>query len=105
MVDAPILQYYDQFDENSRLNSTAGQLEFARTLELLLRYLPPPPVRILDMGGGTGPYSELSAVKRLRRVHRAPHPGASSLPVRRRYAPQGTSGNAQGIRRRSPAPR
>ncbi len=58
MGDAPFLQYYDQFDENSRLNSAAGQLEFVRTLELLLRCLPTPPARVLDVGGGTGPYSE-----------------------------------------------
>ena len=50
-------QYYDQFDENSRLNGAVGQLEFVRSLELLLRYLPPPPARVLDVGGGTGPYS------------------------------------------------
>lgn len=57
MGDAPFLQYYDQFDEKSRLDGAVGQLEFVRTLELLRRYLPPPPARILDVGGGTGPYS------------------------------------------------
>jgi SAM-dependent methyltransferase len=32
-------------------------LEFARTQEHLLRHLPPPPARILDVGGGPGRYS------------------------------------------------
>ncbi len=58
MADAHVAQYYDAFDEDSRLSSAFGQLEFARTMELLLRYLPPPPALVLDIGGGTGPYSE-----------------------------------------------
>jgi ubiquinone/menaquinone biosynthesis C-methylase UbiE len=58
MADASVVSYYDGFDEDSRLASSFGQLEFARTMELLLRYLPPPPARVLDIGGGTGPYSE-----------------------------------------------
>jgi ubiquinone/menaquinone biosynthesis C-methylase UbiE len=61
MGAAPFLKYYDQFDENSRLNSAVGQLEFVRNLELLERYLPPPPAHVLDVGGGTGPYSEALA--------------------------------------------
>lgn len=32
-------------------------LEFARTQELLQRYLPPPPAEILDVGGGPGVYA------------------------------------------------
>src|SRR5207248_10085517 len=33
------------------------RLEFARTKELLRRYLPPAPARVLDVGGGPGVYA------------------------------------------------
>ncbi|HYA63997.1 MAG TPA: class I SAM-dependent methyltransferase [Candidatus Sulfotelmatobacter sp.] len=52
-----IIAYYQQFDEDSRLQTGAFQLEFARTKELVLRYLPPPPAVIADVGGGSGVYS------------------------------------------------
>jgi 2-polyprenyl-3-methyl-5-hydroxy-6-metoxy-1,4-benzoquinol methylase len=40
---------------DDRLHATAhGQLEFERTRELLRRYLPSPPSRVLDIGGATG---------------------------------------------------
>ncbi len=58
MPDPPIAQFYESFDEHSRLSDTYGQLEFTRTLELFSRFLPPPPARVLDVGGATGPYSE-----------------------------------------------
>jgi SAM-dependent methyltransferase len=44
-------------EEDRLVASPLGQLEFARTQELLLRQLPPAPARILDVGGGTGRYS------------------------------------------------
>jgi ubiquinone/menaquinone biosynthesis C-methylase UbiE len=58
MAETSVVSYYNGFDEDSRLSSSFGQLEFVRTMELLLRYLPLPPARVLDIGGGTGPYSE-----------------------------------------------
>jgi ubiquinone/menaquinone biosynthesis C-methylase UbiE len=58
MADAQLARYYNEFDEDSRLTTAFGQLEFARAMELLLRYLPPPPALVLDIGGGTGRYSE-----------------------------------------------
>jgi len=58
MSDPVIARYYEQFDEHARLSNAVGQLELVRTMELLSRHLPPPPARILDIGGGTGPYSE-----------------------------------------------
>src|SRR5208337_2420614 len=61
MADRSIVSYYSGFDEHSRLASPYGQLEFVRTMELLLRHLPSPPARVLDIGGGTGPYSEALA--------------------------------------------
>src|ERR1700733_13659881 len=58
MAEVGVAHYYRDFDEHSRLASAFGQLEFVRTMELLLRHLPPPPALVLDIGGGTGPYSE-----------------------------------------------
>ena len=54
---APQIQhFYSQvIDENDRLTMSAdGRLEFLRTQEILRRYLPAPPARVLDVGGGTG---------------------------------------------------
>jgi ubiquinone/menaquinone biosynthesis C-methylase UbiE len=58
MAAVEFAHYYQEFDEHSRLTNAYGQLEFVRTMELLLRHLPPPPALVLDIGGGTGPYSE-----------------------------------------------
>jgi len=44
------------------------RLEFVRTLELLERYLPPPPARLLDVGGGAGAYARVLA-QRSYQVH------------------------------------
>jgi len=51
------LKHYDQIDEANRLTGTRGQLELVRTQELLSRFLPEPPARILDVGGGAGIHS------------------------------------------------
>jgi SAM-dependent methyltransferase len=60
MSSAPlreIVEYYSNFAEETRLSTGSGQLEFERTKELLLRFLPPPPGRIIDVGGGAGAYA------------------------------------------------
>jgi ubiquinone/menaquinone biosynthesis C-methylase UbiE len=49
--------YYTGFDEQSRLRVGIGQLELARTQEILQRYLSPPPAVIYDVGGAAGIYS------------------------------------------------
>ena len=54
MFDPAILAYYDRGMEDGRLLEGLGSLEFARTQELVRRYLPAPPAVILDVGGGTG---------------------------------------------------
>src|SRR5580765_8152374 len=51
-----IVRHYGDADEDSRLRTGWFQLERARTQELLLRYLPPPPATIIDAGGGSGIY-------------------------------------------------
>ncbi|MFE4491542.1 class I SAM-dependent methyltransferase [Streptomyces niveus] len=47
--------YSEVIDEGDRLRASAdGRLELLRTRELLRRFLPPAPARVLDVGGGTG---------------------------------------------------
>ena len=53
-----ILSFYRQSQESKRLTINAkGQLEFMRTQEIIMRYLPTPPAVVLDIGGGSGPYA------------------------------------------------
>ena len=53
-----ILSFYRQTQESKRLTKDVrGQIEFARTQEIITRYLPPPPAIVLDIGGGSGPYA------------------------------------------------
>ena len=52
-----ILSYYEAYDEASRLEKGGGLLENIRMRELILRFLPPPPSVVLDVGGGPGRYS------------------------------------------------
>jgi SAM-dependent methyltransferase len=56
-VDDEIRAYYETGVELDRLAQGYSRLEFARTKELLARFLPPPPARILDVGGGPGTYA------------------------------------------------
>ncbi|MFJ6658659.1 class I SAM-dependent methyltransferase [Streptomyces sp. NPDC091377] len=57
-VAPEIVRYYTSAAEEDRLSTTAdGRLEMVRTQELLRRYLPPPPARILDVGGGPGAHA------------------------------------------------
>lgn len=56
-MDEGIRAFYELGEERDRL-STWGWLEFARTKELLRRHLPPPPARVLDVGGGPGAYAQ-----------------------------------------------
>jgi ubiquinone/menaquinone biosynthesis C-methylase UbiE len=52
-----IAAHYADSDEAQRLRQGWFQLEHARTQELILRHLPPPPVTIVDAGGGAGVYA------------------------------------------------
>lgn len=50
-----ITDYYDRGEERDRLTGGArGELERTRTQVLLAELLPPPPARVLDVGGGAG---------------------------------------------------
>jgi SAM-dependent methyltransferase len=54
-VDADARGYYERGAEQARLGPEDP--EYVRTLELLERFLPPPPARVLDVGGGAGIYA------------------------------------------------
>ena len=51
------LSHYERGEEDRRLSQGVGQLELARTQELLSRFLPTPPAVIFDVGGGSGVYA------------------------------------------------
>ncbi|MEU3576842.1 methyltransferase domain-containing protein [Streptomyces globisporus] len=55
-----VMRFYGEtVNEDSRLRSSAdGRMELVRTQELLRRFLPPAPARVLDVGGGTGIHAE-----------------------------------------------
>jgi SAM-dependent methyltransferase len=54
-MDDAFEAHYATGIEQGRL--TEGSLELNRTLELLERFLPPPPADVLDVGGGPGVYA------------------------------------------------
>ncbi len=57
MVDAEILAYYEHGLERGRLASGRQRIEFLRIWDLLERFLPAAPARVLDVGGGAGAYA------------------------------------------------
>jgi ubiquinone/menaquinone biosynthesis C-methylase UbiE len=69
MIDPAIERYYGVGYERSRLFPDGKpSLEYVRSMELLDRLLPRPPVRVLDVGGGPGAYAAPLA-RRGYRVH------------------------------------
>ncbi|MFC1745963.1 class I SAM-dependent methyltransferase [Candidatus Riflebacteria bacterium] len=56
-LDPKIQKYYEMGEEDDRLAQLYGKLEKQRTSVLLERYLESPPKRIIDVGGGSGPYA------------------------------------------------
>lgn len=60
MTSDPVAAYYARGREAGRLfdTATAGPLEYARTTELLARFLPEGALSVLDVGGGAGAYAE-----------------------------------------------
>ncbi|MFE9814017.1 class I SAM-dependent methyltransferase [Streptomyces sp. NPDC005773] len=55
-----VMRFYGEtVNEDSRLRTSAdGRMELVRTQELLRRFLPPAPARVLDVGGATGIHAE-----------------------------------------------
>ena len=56
-LDPVIRTYYESAAEESRLEMGPFRLEELRTRELILRHAPPPPAKVLDVGGAAGPYA------------------------------------------------
>jgi ubiquinone/menaquinone biosynthesis C-methylase UbiE len=52
-----VLDYYDSYPEEQRLEQGPYRLEFERTKEILSRVLPAAPAAIVDVGGAAGAYS------------------------------------------------
>lgn len=68
---AAMRTYYELGEEEARLaDGAAGQLEYERTREIVLRHLPPPPAVVADIGGGPGRYSHWLAGLGYQVVHR-----------------------------------
>lgn len=70
MALAAMFEYYERGGERDRLDEPAGQLEFARTRQIIARHLPPPPATVADIGGGPGRYSLWLAALGYRVLHR-----------------------------------
>jgi SAM-dependent methyltransferase len=49
-----IVEHYHLQDESARLEQSIGMLERERTREIIARWLPDPPARVLDVGGAAG---------------------------------------------------
>ncbi|WP_116951591.1 class I SAM-dependent methyltransferase [Jiangella endophytica] len=58
MAGADLRAVYEAGDEDGRMLSERNRVEWERTCELLLRWLPDPPARLLDVGGASGRYAE-----------------------------------------------
>lgn len=57
MVDAEIIGYYSRGLERDRLAAGRPRVEFLRIRDLLERFLPAAPAKVLDVGGGAGVYA------------------------------------------------
>ena len=55
-----IREFYSHFDEDGRLTSRHGSVEFITTMHYIHRYLQPR-ARVLEIGAGTGRYSHALA--------------------------------------------
>jgi SAM-dependent methyltransferase len=53
-MDRHLLSHYGTGVEHARLQGGGSRIELARTKALLEGFMPPPPARILDVGGGPG---------------------------------------------------
>jgi ubiquinone/menaquinone biosynthesis C-methylase UbiE len=58
LISRNIEAFYNQASEETRLNKGMGVFEFERIKTLIEKYIPSQPSKIIDVGGGTGKYSE-----------------------------------------------
>ncbi len=52
--------YYNHYDEDGRLQSRHGQVEYLTTMRYIKKYLRPG-MRVIEIGAGTGRYSHALA--------------------------------------------
>jgi SAM-dependent methyltransferase len=58
-IDPAILRYYTELGaEDERIRSGLNELELLRTREIVRRFLPEGPLRLLDVGGASGVHAE-----------------------------------------------
>lgn len=57
VLNQEVSQHYLESQENERLFSPQGQLEFERSKDIITRNIFKAPAKVLDLGGGTGHYS------------------------------------------------
>ena len=60
MTNPYLIEFYNTYDEDSRLRSRHGSVEFLTTMHYVEQYLAPK-ARILEIGAGTGRYSHALA--------------------------------------------
>ncbi len=63
LIGRNIEEFYNNASEETRLNKGMGIFEFERIKSLIEKHLPSSPSKIIDIGGGTGKYSEWLANK------------------------------------------
>ncbi|WP_028298057.1 class I SAM-dependent methyltransferase [Olivibacter sitiensis] len=63
LINQNIERFYNKASEETRLDKGMGIFEFERVKSLLEKYSPNPSSKIIDVGGGTGKYSEWLAKK------------------------------------------
>ena len=59
-MEPQLNQFYENYDEDGRLLSRAGNVEFTTTMHFIERYLQPG-MRVLEVGAATGRYSHTLA--------------------------------------------
>ncbi|MEJ5105890.1 class I SAM-dependent methyltransferase [Chryseobacterium sp. MYb328] len=63
LISRNIEIFYNKASEETRLNKGMGVFEFERIKSLIEKYISTSPLKIVDIGGGTGKYSEWLAKK------------------------------------------
>ena len=63
LISRNIELFYNKASEETRLNKGMGVFEFERIKSLIEKHIPSSSSKIVDVGGGTGKYSEWLAKK------------------------------------------
>ena len=56
MNEENLINYYNKFNEDKRLNTKHGEIEYITTMKYIHKYLKPNN-KIIEIGAGTGKYS------------------------------------------------